>query len=141
MNTYLVDTNVLLDVIGADAQFGPGSRDCLARCASAGVLVINPVIYAEVGAVIETIDERDELLPKTLVRRDSLPWEAAYLAGRSFRHYRARGGPRSRVLADFLIGAHAATEGMTLISRDRGYAKHFQVTIEDPTERNVDDGP
>lgn len=51
----------------------------------------------------------------------------------------ARGGARSRVLADFLIGAHAATEAMTLITRDRGYAKHFQVAIEDPTERKVDD--
>lgn len=139
MNTYLVDTNILLDVIGADAQFGPGSKDCLARCAGAGVLVINPVIYAEVGAVIDTIEELDELLPKTLFRRDPLPWEAAYLAGRAFRHYRARGGPRSRVLADFLIGAHAATEAMILITRDRGYAKHFQVTLEDPTERKVDD--
>jgi predicted nucleic acid-binding protein len=139
MNTYLVDTNVLLDVIGADAQFGPGSKDCLARCAGAGVLVINPVIYAEVGATIDTIEELDELLPKTLFRRNPLPWEAAYLAGRAFRHYRARGGDRSRVLADFLIGAHAATEAMTLITRDRGYAKHFQVAIEDPTERKVDD--
>ncbi len=139
MNTYLVDTHVLLDMIGADAQFGPGSRDCLARCAGAGVLVINPVIYAEVGATIDTIEELDELLPKTLFRRDPLPWEAAYLAGRAFRHYRARGGDRSRVLADFLIGAHAATEAMTLITRDRGYAKHFQVVIEDPTERKVDD--
>jgi predicted nucleic acid-binding protein len=141
MNTYLVDTNVLLDVIGADAQFGPRSRDCLACCGGTGVLVINPVIYAEVGAVIDTIEELDELLPKTLFRRDPLPWEAAYLAGRAFRHYRARGGNRSRVLADFLIGAHAATEGMTLITRDRGCAKHFQVAIEDPTERNVDDAP
>jgi hypothetical protein len=61
------------------------------------------------------------------------------LAGRTFRHYRARGGDRSRVLADFLIGAHAATEAMTLITRHRGYAKHFQVAIEDPTERKVDD--
>jgi predicted nucleic acid-binding protein len=80
------------------------------------------------------------LLPKLLFRRDPLPWEAAYLAGRAFRQYRARGGNRSRVLADFLIGAHAATEGMTLITRDRGYAKHFQVAIEDPMEREVDDG-
>ncbi len=138
MNTYLVDTNILLDVIGADAQFGPASKACLARCAGAGVLVINPVIYAEVGAVIETIEELDDLLPKPLFRRDPLPWEAAYLAGRAFRHYRARGGDRSRVLADFLIGAHAATEAMTLITRDRGYATHFQVAIEDPTERNAD---
>lgn len=139
MNTYLVDTNILLDVIGADAQFGPTSKACLARCASAGVLVINPVIYAEVGAVIETIEELDELLLLSLFRRDPLPWEAAYLAGRAFRRYRERGGTRSRVLADFLIGAHAATKGMILITRDRGYATHFRVAIKDPTEPDRDD--
>jgi predicted nucleic acid-binding protein len=50
MIAYLVDTNVLLDVIGADAQYGPASRDCLARCAGQGVLIINPVIYTAVTA-------------------------------------------------------------------------------------------
>lgn len=134
MNAYLVDTNVLLDVIGADPQFGPASKECLLRCGNTGMLVINPVIYAEVSAVIETLEELDTLLPNTLFRHDPLPWEAAFLAGRAFRQYRARGGSRTRVLADFLIGAHAATEKMTLITRDRGYATYFQVAIEDPTE-------
>lgn len=46
---YLIDTNVLLDVIGADAEFGPGSRAKLEQLTEQGVLVINPVIYAEVG--------------------------------------------------------------------------------------------
>lgn len=139
MNEFLVDTNVILDVIGADEEFGLVSKSCLTRCARTGVLVINPVIYAEVGAVIETIEELDELLPKSLFRRDPLPWEAAYLAGRAFRQYRTRGGKKSRVLADFLIGAHAVTEGMTLITRDQGYARYFQVAIEDPTESHEDD--
>ncbi len=139
MNEFLVDTNVILDVIGADEEFGLISKGCLSRCAGTGVLIINPVIYAEVGAVIETIEELDELLPKSLFRRDPLPWEAAYLAGRAFRRYRSRGGKKSRVLADFLIGAHAVTEGMTLITRDQGYAKSFQIAIEDPTEPHKDD--
>lgn len=139
MKEYLVDTNVILDVIGADPRFGPRSKDCLARFAGSGVLIINPVIYAEVGAVIERIEELDELLPAGLFRRDPIPWEAAYLAGRAFRQYRQRGGTRSRVLADFLIGAHAATGGMTLITRDQGYAKHFRIAIEDPTEPHGDD--
>lgn len=63
MTEYLVDTNVILDVIGADRSFGPRSKDCSARCAGSGVRVINPVIYAEVGAVIERIEELNELLP------------------------------------------------------------------------------
>lgn len=135
MNSYLVDTNVLLDIIGADPRFGPLSRDCLIRCGSAGVLAINPVIYAEVSAMVDTLEELDALLPDALFRRDPLPWDAAFLAGRAFRQYRVRGGARARVLADFLIGAHAAAENMILITRDRAYARYFQVAIEDPTER------
>ncbi len=61
MKTWLVDTNILLDVIGADSQFGEISRSTLADCAENGVLVINPVIYAEVGAVIESVEELDRL--------------------------------------------------------------------------------
>lgn len=133
MKAFLVDTNVILDVIGADEAFGPASRDCLSRCASTGVLVINPVIYAEVGALIATIEELDELLPSALFRRDPLPWDASWLAGQAFRQYRRQGGSKSRVLADFLIGAHAATEGMTLISRDQGYTRYFEMAIEDPS--------
>lgn len=134
MNVYLVDTNVLLDVIGADPKFGPASRDCLIRCGEVGILVINPIIYAEVSAVVESLEELNSLLPETLFRQDPLPWQAAFLAGRAFRQYRTRGGHRTRVLADFLIGAHADTENMILITRDRGYTTYFQVTIEDPTE-------
>ena len=38
----------------------------------------------------------------------------------------------THVLLD-VIGAHAATEGMTLVTRDRGHAHYFQVLIEDPS--------
>ena len=132
MKAYLVDTNVLLDVIGADSQFGERSKNSLARCAVDGVLVINPVIYAEVGAIIDSIEELDELLPQSLFRRDPIPWEAGYLAGQAWNRYRSRGGSRRRVLADFLIGAHAAVAGMNLITRDGGSAKYFEISIVDP---------
>jgi predicted nucleic acid-binding protein len=133
MKAYLVDTNILLDVIGADIQFGERSKNCLTRCAVDGVLVIDPVIYAEVGAVIASIEELDELLPRSLFRRDPMPWEACYLAGRALHRYRSCGGSRNRVLADFLIGAHATVAGMDLITRDRGYARYFEISIVDPS--------
>ena len=132
MKNYLVDTNILLDVIGDDEQFGGYSKDCLVGRAIDGILVINPVIYAEVGAFIDSIEELDDLLPRNLFRRDPLPWDASYLAGRALRRYRARGGSRNRILGDFLIGAHAAVAGMTLITRDQGYAKYFNIPIIDP---------
>ena len=60
MSEFLVDTCVILDVIGADQEFGPVSKRCLSRCAGSGVLVVNPVIYAEVGTVIDTIEDPTE---------------------------------------------------------------------------------
>jgi hypothetical protein len=132
MKEWLVDTNVILDVIGADPQFGERSRRVLEEVAEEGALVINPVIFAEVGAFIDSIEELDVLLPEGLFRRDPIPWQAAFLAGRAFSSYRRAGGGRSRMLADFMIGAHAAVGGFGLISRDRGYTQYFRIDVLDP---------
>jgi predicted nucleic acid-binding protein len=133
MKEWLVDTNVLLDVLGADPHFGERSKAALVACATTGTLVINPVIFAEVGVMIDSLEELNVLLPETLFRRDSLPWEAAFLAGRAFRRYKQAGGGKPRMLADFLIGAHAAVAGFTLLSRDRGYLHYFNVELLDPS--------
>lgn len=132
MNQWIADTNVILDVLGADKQFGPASRQALSDCAENGILVINPVIFAEVGACIDSIEELDTLLPQELFRRDPLPWEAAFLAGRAFAGYKKAGGMKKRMLADFLIGAHAAVQGFGLITRDSGIKKHFKIHVLNP---------
>jgi len=133
MNEWLVDTNVLLDVLGADPVHGERSRDLLERCAEQGVVVINPVVFAEVAAFIPALEDLDRLLPGEVFRRDPIPWEAAYLAGRALSRYRQTGVSRERVLADFLIGAHAAVAGFGLLTRDRGYARHFDLEILNPS--------
>jgi predicted nucleic acid-binding protein len=102
-------------------------------CATTGVLVINPVIFAEVGVMIDSLEELNVLLPETLFRRDPFPWEAAFLAGRAFRRYKQAGGGKHRMLADFLIGAHAAVAGFTLLSRDRSYLHYFDIEVLDPS--------
>jgi predicted nucleic acid-binding protein len=66
MNEWLVDTNVLLDVIGGDPLYGERSLETLTRLGQQGVLIVNPIIYAEVGALLSSLEELDELLPRTL---------------------------------------------------------------------------
>ena len=132
MSFYLIDTNILLDVIGADHTFGEKSRAALKNCAAQGTLVINPIIYAEVGAMIESQDELNDLLPEELFRRESIPWPAAFLAGQAFQRYRQNRGLKPRMLADFLIGAHAAVTEYILVSRDQGYQKYFKLAQLDP---------
>ncbi len=134
MKQWLVDTNVILDVLGADERFGPPSKRLLSECAENGILVINPIIFAEVGAYLEGLEELDAFLPESLFRRDDLPWEAAFLAGQAFTRYKNDGGQKKRMLADFLIGAHAAVMGFGVISRDAGIGKHFRTHVLNPFE-------
>lgn len=122
----LVDSNVLLDVLTADAHWGAWSADALAREADRDLLVINPIIYSEVSVGFGRIEELDDALPVDSFSRMALPWEAAFLAGKCFLAYRRRGGRRSSPLPDFYIGAHASISGFTLLTRDAArYRTYF----------------
>ena len=122
----LVDSNVILDVVTQDAEWFDWSASALARQADAGPLVVNPIIYAEASARFERIEALEDALPPDYFQRQPLPWEAAFLAGRSYVIYRRRGGQRRSPLPDFYIGAHALVTGMTLLTRDPGrYRTYF----------------
>jgi hypothetical protein len=122
----LVDSSVLLDVATNDPVWGAWSSEALARCAQEAVLVVNPLIYAEVSIGFARIEDLEAALPPDVFRRASLPYEAAFLAGKSFLSYRKRGGKRRSPLPDFYIGAHAAVAGFRLLTRDpRRYRTYF----------------
>lgn len=122
----LVDSNVLLDVLQEDARWYAWSARQLADCAEQAGLVINPVIFAEVSIGFDTIESLEDALPPEQLRREPLPWEAAFLAGKCFLRYRRSGGTRRSPLPDFFIGAHAAVAGMPLLTRDASrYRSYF----------------
>lgn len=122
----LVDSNVILDVVTQDARWAGWSSDALERAGEESQLVINPLVYAEVSIGFDRIEDLDDALPAQYVRREALPWEAAFLAGKIFVQYRRAGGVRPSPLPDFYIGAHAAIRGYTLLTRDaRRYRTYF----------------
>ena len=122
----LVDSNVLLDILEEDPQWFAWSAEQLAAAAEQHVLIINPVIYAEVSIGFERIEELEAALPANSFERRQLPWEAAFLAGKCFLAYRRAGGERRSPLPDFFIGAHAAVDGLILLTRDAGrYRTYF----------------
>lgn len=129
MTGTLVDSNVILDVLTEDAEWCDWSASVLAEAANRGPLVINPVVYAEVSARFERIEDLDEALPDRYYRRLPLPWEAAFLAGQCFIKYRRRGGQRRSPLPDFYIGAHAAVARLTLLTRDAGRYRTYFPTL------------
>lgn len=114
----LVDSNVLLDVLEDDPVWFPWSSQRLEECLEGATVVINPVIYAEVSIGFDRIEELEAALPAAAFERRSLPWEACFLAGKAFLQYRRAGGARRSTLPDFFIGAHAAVEGLSLLTRD-----------------------
>lgn len=126
MSAVLVDSNVLLDVATGDPLWGDWSAAHLERLGDEAVLVINPLVYAEVAVGITTIEALDAALPPDLYRREALPYEAAFLAGQCFLRYRRSGGQRRSPLPDFYIGAHAAIAGHRLLTRDASrYRTYF----------------
>ena len=118
MSDTLVDANVLIDIFGADPDWKGWSRRQLAAARKVGILLINPIIYAEVSAAFPTQRKLDQALGPERYRRENLPWDAAFNAGRAFLAYRRAGGLKRSPLPDFYIGAHADAKGYYLLTRD-----------------------
>ncbi len=65
MPSTLVDSNVLLDVVNDDEEWFDWSSSMLARAADQGALFINPLIYAEVAAGFDRLEDLNAALPET----------------------------------------------------------------------------
>jgi predicted nucleic acid-binding protein len=122
----VVDSNVILDIVTEDKKWFGWSSETLAHYSETYTLVINPVIYAEVSISFDRIEDVEAVLSPMHFRRDPIPWEAAFLAGKCFIQYRKKGGGKRSPLPDFFIGAHAAVLGSSLLTRDASrYRTYF----------------
>jgi predicted nucleic acid-binding protein len=130
MTTTLVDSNVLLDVATNDPVWFAWSARALAEAANESALAINAIIYAEISIRYNTVEELEGAVLAGEFRREPIPYEAAFLAGKAFVRYRRRGGPRISPLPDFFIGAHAAVAGFRLLTRDPRRFREYFPTVE-----------
>ncbi|MEU1754379.1 type II toxin-antitoxin system VapC family toxin [Micromonospora matsumotoense] len=126
----LVDTNVLLDVFTEDPHWADWSGEALAAARDAGVLVINPIVYAEVSVRFDGVEELDDALPATDFLREELPYPAGFLAGKAYARYRRQGGTKRSPIADFYIGAHAAVCRYRLLTRDSSCYRSYFPTLK-----------
>jgi hypothetical protein len=125
MKSIIVDSNVLIDVFDGRQRWSEWSAEALSA-ALPGSLVINQIVVAESAMYFNDITKVERAFAGIGLRRESLPWEAAQLAGIAHVAYRKGGGQRERVLPDFLIGAHAKVQGYRLLTRDAGrYRSYF----------------
>ena len=122
----LIDSNVLLDLLTEDPRWFAWSSRAVEEAGDHGRLFLNPIVYAEVSVGFDRIEDLEQSLPTQFFERLPLPWEAGFLAGKCFLHYRRRGGEKTSPLPDFYIGAHAAVAGLRLLTRDpRRYRTYF----------------
>jgi predicted nucleic acid-binding protein len=131
-----VDTSVLLDVFGADSEFGPRSAAVLRECLDAGSLLACEVVWAETAASFATTAAAEAALTSLRIDFSSLDASTSLVVGQAWRSYRQAGGSRERVIADFLIGAHAYAHADRLLTRDRGFYRRYfsKLRVVDPGE-------
>jgi hypothetical protein len=133
----LVDTNVLVDVLEDDPVWADWSVQQLRAQSQVHELLINPVIYAELSLIFDSVKELDDAIEGMGLKFHEMPRPALFLAGRAFLKYRRGGGTRTNVLADFFIGAHASVIGCGILTRDgRRYRNYFpRVALLAPEEK------
>ncbi len=121
----LVDTNVILDVVGEDPVWYDWSSAALERSAPDGLLT-NAMVYAELCCNAASTREADALLTAMELQWSEIPRAALFLAAKAHVTYRQRGGKRTTGLPDLFIGAHAQVLGVPLLTRDpRRYRSYF----------------
>ncbi|MBA2558201.1 MAG: type II toxin-antitoxin system VapC family toxin [Chloroflexi bacterium] len=130
-----VDTSILIDVLTGHPDFGEPSADILRKSRARGSLVVCDVVWAETAGWFRELDVMRRTLDELTIDYRPVGERAATAAGEAWRRYREAGGPRDRLIADFLIGAHAEVETDQLLTRDRGFFRRYfrDLTIVDPT--------
>lgn len=122
----VIDTNVLIDVLGPQTALRPWSIRALKQCAGEGPLILTPIVWAELAATSAAEEKLLRALSWLGLVRQELPFEAAFRAGKAHRRYRDAGGQRDRTLPDFLVGAHAEWGRHRLLTRDGArYRSYF----------------
>lgn len=114
----LVDTNVIIDVLGGDPQWGAASAAALESAASRDELAIDEIVFAELAPGYDDMGKLEAAVATLRLSFAPIPKLGLFLAGQAFRRYRRSGGSKTNVLADFFIGAHAAVTRSVLLTRD-----------------------
>jgi hypothetical protein len=66
VTAVLVDSNVLLDILGEENAWTDWSASTLRSIGNTDRLIINPVIYGEVSVRFSSVEALDEALPETI---------------------------------------------------------------------------
>jgi predicted nucleic acid-binding protein len=121
-------------VLRPNPDFLDASLRALVACGSEGRMVVCDIVYAELCVHFPDRKSCDGFLRDRQIGLQAFTRSACDLASRAWKKYREAGGPRERILPDFLVGGHAEARTSRLLSRDRGfYRKYFpRIVLIDP---------
>lgn len=130
-----VDTNILIDIFSANPKFGLLSKEYLHRCLQEGTVYACEIVWIETATVFPDADAFLKAMNILNIEFSSVKHETVVTAASAWRYYRKAGGKRDRVVADFIIGAHAQIQADRLLTRDRGFYRSYfrSLKILDPT--------
>lgn len=144
-----VDTNVLLDVLGADPDCYAASLRALEDGQKRGRLIIGDIVYAELAVHFPSIQRLDSFLDETRIDLVPTTREALAASAKAWGTYTSNRPPglqcpecastlttacpscgrqlqpRQHIISDFIIGAHALVQANRLITRDRGFYRRY----------------
>ena len=125
-----LDSSIVLDILLDDPEFCEPSMALLEKYLTEGAVVICPVAYTESAASLFPPSKFIEVAKEMGLVYEDFDEEVCTLAAQMWRDYRLQGGPRRRILPDFLIGAHAHRRADLLLSRDRGFFRAYFQGLE-----------
>ena len=97
------------------------SREWLRAAYDTGAVIVCDLAYAELVPAFGDRAALDGALREVNTSISPINSSIAYEAGLRWMRYRRAGGPRKRIISDFLIGAHALAAAEDFLTRDRGF--------------------
>ncbi len=134
MSGAFLDSNVILDIVTGNPDWAEWSSSQTVLAGARGPVWVNSIVYAELCYGFNRIEETDDALHRVGAVLIDTPRSALFDAAKAYMEYRRRGGPKTSILPDFFIGAHALALGARLITRDpKGFRAAFPgLEIEAP---------
>lgn len=122
----MIDTNVVIDLVTPGSAWFEWAVRNVSSAAPKGGITASVIVVGELAPHGANVAEVVNLLTSIGVTVTELDAAAAFRAGCALADYRAAGGPRTKLLGDFLIGAHAETRKVPLATRDpKPYRRYF----------------
>ena len=119
-----LDSSVIIDVLIDDRKWKDPSLRALKQARAEGQLIVSSFVLAEVTPVVGE-NNMPGFLEDWELDHVGGTLQVALDAGKVFSQYLQRGGKRGRVIADFLIGAHARHHADRLLTRDGGFIRDY----------------